>query len=448
MPGCIRKKSALVALLAGITGLSCASARVENVPLERFEAGYGSKLVDTPYAKKLRVVLAFSGGGTRASALAYGVLKELRDTEVVLSGKKVRLLEAVSTISSVSGGSFTSAYYGLYGERIFEDYEKRFLRKDIDARLGFNLLRPLALFRFAFTRYTRSDMAMDLYDREVFDGATFADLQAKGGPLLNINATDIDIGAVFTFFQPAFDVICSDLSKMRVSTAVTASSAVPGIFSPLVLENRAGTCGSPEPAWIQEALADPMRSRRRYHDARTAATYLDREERPYIFLLDGGVADNIGARRILANVIHSGGVLDMAEATHIPVPEYLVYIVVNAQAGGRHDWDKKPALPSIATVLSSISSVGIYRYNFETIELLREATDEWSRQSAKRGETMHSSVVEVAFGNLEDAKEREFFNDVETSFNLDDTTVDRLINVGGRLLRESPDFQKFLANLR
>jgi len=92
--------------------------------------------------------------------------------------------------------------------------------------------------------------------------------------------------------------------------------------------------------------------------------------------------------------------------------------------------------------------VGIYRYNFETIELLREAADKWSRQSAKRGETMHSSVVEVAFGNLEDAKEREFFNDVETSFNLDDTTVDRLINVGGRLLRESPDFQKFLANVR
>ena len=32
-----------------------------------------------------------------------------------------------------------------------------------------------------------------------------------------------------------------------------------------------------------------------------------------------------------------------------------------------------------------------------------------------------------------------------TSFNLDDTTVDRLIEVGGRLLRESQDFQDFLA---
>ncbi len=27
-------------------------------------------------------------------------------------------------ISSVSGGSFTSAYYGLYGDKIFTDYEQ------------------------------------------------------------------------------------------------------------------------------------------------------------------------------------------------------------------------------------------------------------------------------------------------------------------------------------
>ena len=52
----------------------------------------------------------------------------------------------------------TSAYYGLYGERIFEDYEERFLRKDIDARLGFNLFRPIDFFRLMFTKYTRSDM--------------------------------------------------------------------------------------------------------------------------------------------------------------------------------------------------------------------------------------------------------------------------------------------------
>jgi hypothetical protein len=104
-----------------VAALGCATARVENPPLERYEpgGGYGANLIDTPYAKKLRVVLAFSGGGTRASALAYGVLKELRKTEISIDRRRLRLLDEVSLISSVSGGSFTSAYYGLHGERNF-----------------------------------------------------------------------------------------------------------------------------------------------------------------------------------------------------------------------------------------------------------------------------------------------------------------------------------------
>lgn len=77
------------------------------------------------------LAVAFSGGGTRAAALSYGVMQELRDTHVQMNGKEQRLLDAITVISSVSGGSFTSAYYGLYGDRIFVDYEERFLRSDL-----------------------------------------------------------------------------------------------------------------------------------------------------------------------------------------------------------------------------------------------------------------------------------------------------------------------------
>ena len=49
-------------------------------------------------------ILAFSGGGTRAAAMAYGVLEELRDTPVTTDGKQGRLLDEVTHISSVSGG--------------------------------------------------------------------------------------------------------------------------------------------------------------------------------------------------------------------------------------------------------------------------------------------------------------------------------------------------------
>ena len=41
----------------------------------------------------LLVILAISGGGMRAAALGYGVLEELRRTEVMVNGVKRRLLD-------------------------------------------------------------------------------------------------------------------------------------------------------------------------------------------------------------------------------------------------------------------------------------------------------------------------------------------------------------------
>src|SRR5215813_3589823 len=70
------------------------------------------------------VILAFSGGGTRAAAFAYGVLETLRDTEVsTAAGRKTRLLDEVDLITGVSGGSFTALGYGLYGDGLFSRFE-------------------------------------------------------------------------------------------------------------------------------------------------------------------------------------------------------------------------------------------------------------------------------------------------------------------------------------
>ena len=80
----------------------------------------------------LFVCLTFSGGGTRAAALSYGVLEKLRDTQIEWKGQTKSLLDEVDCISSVSGGSFTAAYYGLFGDRIFQDFEPRFLKRFAD----------------------------------------------------------------------------------------------------------------------------------------------------------------------------------------------------------------------------------------------------------------------------------------------------------------------------
>ena len=82
------------------------------------------------------VVLAFSGGGTRAAAFSYGVLEALRRMDLILpNGRKIRMLDEVDVITGVSGGSFTALAYGLYGDKLFDSYETSFLKRDVQGEL-------------------------------------------------------------------------------------------------------------------------------------------------------------------------------------------------------------------------------------------------------------------------------------------------------------------------
>ena len=65
-----------------------------------------------------------------------GVLEFLRNTEVVgPKGKRTRLLDSVSIITGVSGGSFTALAYGLHGDKLFDDYEQRFLKRNVQTEI-------------------------------------------------------------------------------------------------------------------------------------------------------------------------------------------------------------------------------------------------------------------------------------------------------------------------
>src|SRR5210317_565004 len=104
---------------------------------------------------ELLLILTFSGGGTRAAALSYGVLQALADTQVAVGGKQLRLLDEVDVISSVSGGSFTSAYYGLFGDRILEDFETKFLKRNVEEELGLRLIKPSSWSKLMSSYYAR-----------------------------------------------------------------------------------------------------------------------------------------------------------------------------------------------------------------------------------------------------------------------------------------------------
>ena len=172
------------------------------------------------------------------------MLEALRDTRVLRGGRELRLLDEVDLISGVSGGSFTAAYYGLFGDRTFQDFEQKFLKKNIQGELSSQIFFNPANWTRLFSPYfDRSDLAAEYYDKNVFEGATFADLARRPGPMILINATDMVYGTRLAFIQDAFDIICSDLSAFPVARACAASSAVPILLTPITLKNYAGSCG-------------------------------------------------------------------------------------------------------------------------------------------------------------------------------------------------------------
>src|SRR5512139_1158231 len=101
--------SILTSVWVAIIVVGCAHYPV-NQPIKEYRPGTGyrfSQIKPPENSDSLLLFLTFSGGGTRAASLAYGVLEELRKSEVIIDGRRRRLLDEVDWISSVSGGSFT-----------------------------------------------------------------------------------------------------------------------------------------------------------------------------------------------------------------------------------------------------------------------------------------------------------------------------------------------------
>ena len=447
-------------LLAATAGCSHFGHYPVNAPLEKFTPGYGymaQNLGPEGNSEELLLVLSFSGGGTRAAAFSYGVLEELRATEVTFDGKKRRLLDEVDMISGVSGGSFTAAYLGLFGERIFEDYESRFLKKNVQGDITFNtFLNPVNWFRLSSPLFDRSDIAAEYYDKNVFDGKTYGDMLKQKGPLILINATDMSLGIRVTFHQTLFNGICSDLSKFPVARACAASSAVPGVLTPLTLKNYAGSCGYVLPSIYETSSPSyRMRAMREY-----ITLMLDSKEKPYFHLIDGGVADNLGLRAVEEAIDSVNNIWTVLQLTGRDKVRKLAFIVVNAESKIESSWDKMEIIPPLSAMLSNYSSIAINRYNRETMAVLQESFSRWayqirsgrcppgqiSREPGSCGD-IEFYLVDVSFEHLKDKAEGNWLATLPTLFRSSGEGVDRLRAGARKILTESDDFKKLLRDL-
>ena len=416
--------------------------------------------------KETLVVLAFSGGGTRAAAFSYGVLEFLQRTEVVgPKGNKVRLLDQVDVITGVSGGSFTALAYALYGDKLFTEYEQRFLKRNVQGEITARVLNPVYWPKLTSTSWGRSELAADLYDEILFNGATFGDLDRGDGPLILVSATDISTGARFTFNQGIFDVICSDLNAVPLSRAAAASSAVPVVLSPITINNYGGTCNSTFPAWVKPFVGseDPPRpAARAVRSFRANAAFGDSVRRPYLHLVDGGVADNVGMRAVLDALEVLEALHDIGARSPLDSARRIVVFIVNSQSSPPTNWDESEAPPGAVDILLKAAGTPIDQYSYESVELLKDTATRWRtlrriRDSAAMKTNTDPAVaaatrvpdadvyaIDVSFAQLKDEAERDYLNRQPTSFVLPAEAVDRLRAAAGTILMASPEFQRLL----
>lgn len=436
----------LLPLLVLALVVGCAHRPI-NAPLTQSDPNQGYYFHTHPRpnnSPEILLVLAFSGGGTRAAALSFGVLEELRRNGYPVEGQTRRILDEVDGISAVSGGSFTAAAYGLYGDEMFRTFPDAFLKRDVQEMLVWKTLNPFRWPGLMSPDWGRSDMAARYYDQILFTNATYADLQRRPGPFIVINATDITSGARFSFTQQRFNYLCSDLSSFPVSRACAASSAVPGALSPITLNNYAGRCGFQPPDWVLAPKPD-LPSRVRLF-ARELRTTQDSTNHPYLHLVDGGVTDNLGLREILDDATYLQYTPELRRSVDISKLKKVVIISANAYSAPERDWDRKESPPgSIATAVAA-SSHTLDRFSFETLELLKEAVEGWKKQLGTSEQITFYPVM-INFTNFKDIKERRFFLNLPTSFVLPGTDVDKLVDAGSRLLRQNETYQQFLTDI-
>jgi NTE family protein len=224
----------------------------------------------------MRIGLALSGGGVRAAVFHFGVLRRLADEN---------LLESVSALSTVSGGSLAAAVVisraGLrwpdsvsYSNKIFPKVRHLLTTTDL---LSFGAIGWVGLWRYNSSLFNhRASVLADLLMRRWGVNGSLADLPEL--PLWSINTTCFETGKNWRFskremgdwqfgrhYAPPF----------TVAEAVAASAAVPYVIGALKL-------GLPSGGWYR---IDPS-TKTPQEKVRPAWSQ--------VHLWDGGAYENLG----------------------------------------------------------------------------------------------------------------------------------------------------------
>jgi NTE family protein len=437
-----------------------------NGPLPRnatgtpiYKPGYTLKdMLQTPRSEIL-LALAFSGGGKRSAALAYGALLGLRSMTIVEAGQRHPLLADVDYIASVSGGSFPATYYGLYRDKTFETFEDAFLKRDVNAFIFGIYLLPWNWEWLINPFFGTNDAMASVYDRLMYHGATFGDLAKQGLPMISVNATDIAGGTPFSFDQSTFDLLCSNLGSFPISRAVAASAGFPILFTPITLTSyRSGCTAYPPPRAPTSALPqDAVTLSRASALTRNNDRLMDTNRTKWVHLMDGGISDNL-ALRSLSNALilldeNSAAVRRLAMETR-----RVIVISVDGQASRDPTLGKRRIVTGLGQIISAVSGTQINAYNFETLLLVDQQVNDFTNQIKRiRCETaptlnghdcgdVKGALVQISLNSVANEATRRRLQAIPTSLTIPNADVDALVNQGKTLLQTNPTLLDLIAD--
>lgn len=408
--------------------------------------------------------LSFSGGGTRAAAFAYGVLRELGRTEITSDGSKTTLIDQVDMVSGVSGGSVTAAYFALKGNGVLEDFRKRFLAKSLEENLQTSVSVANLMKLSNEAALNDSTGLQEWFHENLFDGATYRDVFRRGRPKLYINAADIYNRTTFVYNQGTFSALCSDLGKYPVSEAVAASAAVPLVFAPVVITNYADRCAYETPRWAQRALRNTNASSVLRANAEAMQRYRANSDVKFVKLMDGGLTDNLGLTGILLDRLSAEQPYDPLTEREAVKMKRLLFIVVDAGRPPGGDWAKN-AKTGAFDLIQAVADTAVDANVRNAYETFAQQLRDWNREliswrcalpqervGALIGEggkwncrDLSFHVVKVTFDQVPDPVQRAELEKIPTRFVLPSQSVDLLLDSAGLILRRNSAFQRFLA---
>lgn len=467
-PASMRARTAvmlLVLLSCGCVPMTADTIRLPQSKLEppaseriSFDGYRLAALPDAGRPADLLVLVAFSGGGKRSAAYAYGALKGMREVMVPTPNGPRSLLSTLDAIASVSGGSFTAAYYGLYRDETFRRFKTDFLYADTNSQIWGVHLLPWNWGWMVDPDVGTNDYMERVYDETMFHGATFKDLMARGRPLIAIGATDINYDTPFLFTQEFFDVLCSDLEPFPVARAVAASNGFPGLFSPITLTNHAADCAGRKPGWIRRISTaqrrDPLS--RLGAQARLLDRYLDPGRTRYVHLVDGGVSDNLGLRvagSMMQNLAQSPRAIAARGYTHL---RRILLLSIDGQGVENPSLPQTKAVGGLLSQLMRVSGGQIDRFNFETLRAVNEQLQQVAQAlRAARCQSgpiidgmpcddVEAQLIHISLADMPAGPEKDKLLAIPTSLTLPRPAIDSLIEAGRSAIVTSEPLRLFL----